>query len=358
MSRSDFLAFLLFTIVGTASGQGDDLFFNADFNGSGQGTLTGQSLDPDITEGLRFGPSDHSQALKVEAGTTISYDLGDTFSGEAGALEVRFRPDFPQSADSPARDVLRLKGKNDVESVLSFNPVGLRWILTIAGNGWRKELTLWHGRVKADEWSHVLFVWNEPDHSFAIYHNGKWVETIDYGKRFEAPVLLEIGGGQDDSGISVDEVALSNRAFSHAQATFLAESSGGEGKRFARVSERLASDDQALAERRALLAKLEGKVGRVYPNRGVEPQQGVYPEGVIGVGIRPEDIGKIDLSQFSGHPLPTRTAVSNRARTVPAHCRICEQRRRLCRMLSGRLFCRETGACGHQMLHDGCLGPL
>ena len=66
MSRSDFLAFLLFTIVGTASSQGDDLFFNADFNGSGQGTLTGQSLDPDITGGFQFAPSDHSQALKSE----------------------------------------------------------------------------------------------------------------------------------------------------------------------------------------------------------------------------------------------------------------------------------------------------
>ena len=86
MGRLALLSFLLSTIVGMASGQGDAEFFSADFNGSGRGgTFEGSSVDPDTAQGLQFVPSDHSQALKVEAGTSISFDLGDTFPGESGA---------------------------------------------------------------------------------------------------------------------------------------------------------------------------------------------------------------------------------------------------------------------------------
>jgi hypothetical protein len=292
------ITLILLAIVGRASAQDDAMFFRAGFNGDAQGMLEEESLDPTGTQSLRFTPSDSSQAWKIEAGKSIGYDLGDTFPSKAGALEIRFRPDFPQTADSPKRDVLRLEGKGDFEAVLTFNPVGLRWVFTIAGKSWRKELTLWHGRVKTGQWNHVLFVWNKEEHSFAIHHNGKWVETIGSDNRFGGPARLDIGG-EHNAGISVDEIALYKRAFTHPQAAFLAESFSVKGDRFDALTKRLAIDDQALAERRALLARLKGKVGRVYPNRGVEPSQGTYPEGVTGVGIRPEDIGRIDLSQFS-----------------------------------------------------------
>jgi hypothetical protein len=291
------ITLILSAIVGRASAQGDAIFFRSGFNGVTQGMLEGESLDPTVTQGLRFAPSDNSQALKVEAGKSIGYELGDAFPSKAGALEIRFRPDFPQTADSPERDVLRLKGKSDFEAVLTFKPVGVRWVFTIAGKGWRKELTLWHGRVKTGQWNHVLFVWNKEENSFAIYHNGKWVETISSDNRFGGPARLDIGG-EHDAGISVDEITLYKRAFTHPQAEFLAESFS-KGDRFAALIKRLAIDDHALAERRALLSGLAGKVGRVYPTRGVEPSPGTYPEGVTGVGIRPDNIGKIDLSQFS-----------------------------------------------------------
>jgi len=288
---------MLFAMVGRASAQGDVIFFRSGFNGVTQGMLEGESLDPTVTQGIRFAPSDNSQALKVEAGKSIGYELGDAFPSKAGALEIRFRPDFPQTADSPERDVLRLKGKSDFEAVLTFKPVGVRWVFTIAGKGWRKELTLWHGRVKTGQWNHVLFVWNKEENSFAIYHNGKWAETISSDNRFGGPARLDIGA-EHDVGISVDEIAMYKRVFTHSQAAFLAESFS-KGDRFAALIKRLAIDDLALAERRALLSGLAGKVGRVYPIRGVEPSPGTYPEGVTGVGIRPEDIGRIDLSQFS-----------------------------------------------------------
>ena len=291
-------AIILLAALGMTNAEDGPVLFRAEFNGAAEGTLDGKSIDPTIAQGLRFASSDNSGVLKVDTGVSVHYDLGDTFPREAGALEIRYRPDFPQSSDSPARVVLRLKGEGDYEAALSFNPSGLRWILTVSGNSWRKELTLWHGRVKAEQWSHLLFVWNKPEQSFSIYHDGKWVETIPSDNRFGGPAQLEIGG-EHDSRISVDEIALYKRAFTHSQAQFLAETFNTNGERLPIIIERLAHDDQALAKRRALLSKLTGKVGRVYPNRGVDPAQGIYPENVTGVGIRPEDIGKIDLSQFS-----------------------------------------------------------
>jgi hypothetical protein len=298
ISHPGIITLILFALVGRVSAQDDANFFRAGFNGAVLGMLEGASLDPTATQGLRFVPSGSSQAWKIEPGNAIGYDLGDTFHSKAGALEIRFRPDFPQTADSPERDVLRLKGTSDFEAVLTFKPVGVRWVFTIVGKSWRKELTLWHGRVKTGQWNHVLFVWNKEENSFAIYHDGKWVETISSDNRFGGPVRLDIGG-EHDAGISVDEIALYKRAFTHPQAAFLAETFRIKGDRFDALTKRLAIDDQALVERRALLSRLVGKVGRVYPNRGVEPSQGSYPEGVTGVGIRPEDIGRIDLSQFS-----------------------------------------------------------
>lgn len=292
------ISLIVLAMVGRASAQDDAVFFRAGFNGASRGMLEGESVDPTVMQGLRFARSDNSQALNVGAGTSIGYDLSDTFPSKAGALEIRFRPDFPQTDDSPQRDVLRLNGKSDFDAVLTYMPVGVRWVLTIAGKDWSKELTLWHGRVKAGQWNHVLFVWNKDEHSFAIYHNGKWAETIDSDNRFGGPAQLEIGG-EHDAGISLDEVAIYNRAFTHSQADFLARSFSVNGDRFAALTRRLSNDDQALAERHALVSRLEGKVGRVYPTRGVEPSQGSYPEGVTGVGIRPEDIGRIDLSRFS-----------------------------------------------------------
>jgi hypothetical protein len=214
ISHTSIITFILFAIIGRASAQDDAIFFRAGFNGAAKGMLEGESLDPTVTQGLRFALSDNSHALKSETGKSIQYDLGDRFPSKAGELEIRFRPDFPQTANSPERDVLRLKGKSDFEAVLAFKPVGVRWVFTISGKDWRKELTLWHGRVKAGQWNHVLFVWNKEENGFAIYHNGKWVETISSDNRFGGPARLEIGG-ERNAGISVDEFTLYKRAFTH-----------------------------------------------------------------------------------------------------------------------------------------------
>ena len=58
------ITLILFAIVGRASAQGDAIFFRSGFNGVTQGMLEGESLDPTVTQGLRFAPSDNSQALK------------------------------------------------------------------------------------------------------------------------------------------------------------------------------------------------------------------------------------------------------------------------------------------------------
>jgi hypothetical protein len=46
------------------------------------------------------------------------------------------------------------------------------------------------------------------------------------------------------------------------------------------------------------LARIDGKVGVVHHNRGIKSGKGQYSEDVTFVGIPPEDIGKMDLSQF------------------------------------------------------------
>ena len=296
--RAVVLVIVLLPGAGTAHAQSDAVFFSAGFNGTPQGVLAGQPLAPAEHAGLRFVASDHSRAVQLAAGSRASYALGNTFPGDAGGFEIRFRPDFPQTADAPARDVLTLAGRGGSTAVLSFQPVGLRWLLTVSGKGWRKELTLWHGRVQASQWNHMLFTWNRSEQAFAIYHNGKRVETVAYDNRFGTPSRLELGGTLD-AGISVDEVAVYRRAFTHQQAAFLAASFEGEGQRFAALARQLEADDRALAARRELLAQLKGKVGRVYHNRGAKLPRTVYPEGVESAGIRPEDIGKVDLGQFS-----------------------------------------------------------
>ena len=273
------------------------VFFRASFDGDAAGHLQEQTLKPEKEQGPSFAGSDHSQSLTVGVGTLVRYDLGDTFPSRAGAMEIRFRPNFPQTADSRAREVLRLKGKGDSNVILSFSPNGVRWILTIKGRKWSKELILWHGRVQRGKWNHLLFGWDKEEKTFSIYHRGEWVQTIGHDNRFGGPALLEIGG-QHDSGISLDEIAIFNRAFTHSQAKFLAETFKTKGDRFAALNEQLAKDDEDLADRRALLANIDGKVGLVYHNRGIKSGMGQFSEDVTFVGIPPEDIGKIDLSQF------------------------------------------------------------
>ena len=124
------ITLILSSIVGRAGAQDDAVFFRAGFDGVAQGMLEGESLDPAVMQGGRVVPSDNSQALTIEAGTSIGYELDGRFPSARGAMEIRFRPDFPQTADSPERDVLRLKGKSDFEAVLTFKPVGVRWALT------------------------------------------------------------------------------------------------------------------------------------------------------------------------------------------------------------------------------------
>ena len=292
------LAALLYAAISLADPLPSPVFWRSGLDGNANGTLAGKILKPTEKQALRFEPSDQSKALTVGAGTSVRYDLGNTFPSQTGALEIRFRPNFPQTANTPAREVLRLKGKGDSNVVLSFSPKGVRWILTIKGRKWWKEMILWHGRVQEGKWNHVLFVWNKPEKSFAIYHRGEWVETRGHDNRFGGPAFLEIGG-EHDAGISLDEVAIHNRAFTHAQAKFLADSFQSNGDRLNALIERLKTDDKALADRRALLAKIDGKVGLVYHRRGIKPSKGKLSEDVTYMGIPPEDIGKIDLSQFS-----------------------------------------------------------
>jgi Concanavalin A-like lectin/glucanases superfamily len=290
---------VLCVLTNLADAMPKSVFFRATFDGNADAMLQGQPTSPVESQKLQYEASDQSKALIVGAGTTVRYNMGATYPSKAGAFAVRFKPNFPQTAKSPARVVMSIKRNGVYQVELSFSPKGLRWILTVKGRKWRKELILWHGRVKEKQWNHMLFVWDKTEKKFSIYHQGKWVGTINHDNRYAGPGVLEIGG-EHDAGISVDEVVLYNRAFTHKQAKLLNDTFKTKGDRFDTITKRLAADDKALAERRALIAKLNGKVGMVYHNRGRKAKKGEYAsEGVTYTSIRPEDIGKIDLSQYS-----------------------------------------------------------
>ncbi|MFN2352738.1 MAG: hypothetical protein ABR497_12420, partial [Kiritimatiellia bacterium] len=68
------------------------------------------------------------------------------------------------------------------------------------------------------------------------------------------------------------------------------------------LAEQVANDDRDAALRRARrreqVAQLEGRVGRLMAKRGQQPQNFTFPEGIEARGIRPEEVGELDLSQF------------------------------------------------------------
>ena len=291
--------------IGAASqpggeGQHATPLFRAGFDGTTAAELAGQPLAPDTADNVHFDASDVSQALVVGKGTQLRYKLGAVFSLEAGSLELRFRPGFPQTADQPERTVLAIAGPEDLNWRFVYSPKGVRWMFVLTGHHkWRRELIIWHGAVKQGQWNHVLLTWDREEQLIELHHNGRWKAQARYDRKLRGPVSMTIGG-EGEAGISVDEVAVYSRPFTEPQTAFLTTSFAQKDQRLTALAARLAEDDRVLAARRALVQKLDGKVGRLLHHRGgAEGATFSFPEGIKADGIRPEDLGKADLSRFA-----------------------------------------------------------
>ena len=281
------------------------VFFRAGFDGDLHAKAAGKDVSPATSPAVEYVAGDHSQAVVIRKGAGLRYGLPEGFPCDAGSLELVFRPDFPQVAEEPQRTVLALRGKDGSELTLSFQPVGYRWEFVLKSPGQSRVVgQLWYGKAEQGRWQHFLLAWDRTAELRPVvnfFHNGKAAGALTYVPPRSLLTVLEVGGA-DKSEVSVDEVAIYTRALTESQAAFLASSAGQKGDRLAALADRIAADDrdaaQRRAARRALVAQLQGKVGRLIHLRGEKPQDFSFPEKITATGIRPEDVGVIDLRRF------------------------------------------------------------
>lgn len=291
----------------------DNTFFRVEFKGDTTGFLGAKTISPEIEKPISFAAKNRDQALVVGKGAHLRYDLGSDFPCEAGCLEVRLRPNFPQTSEQPGRTVLKLRGKGPCSVSLSFVQIGYAWEFMVKASRKTRSLRAWYGMAKQGRWNHFLLVWDRnarPSPALAFYVNGKRA----YGSMFASYdfVLrnlteLEIGG-QSDAEVEVGEVVIYNHALTESQARFLSASFGKKGDRFSALAEKMAEDEHKennrAIRRHRQVAQLEGKVGSLLQLRGHKPQEVRLPEGITAVAVRPEDITKIDLNRFSAIYFP------------------------------------------------------
>ena len=282
----------------------DLLSFRAPFDGSTEATLGKRVARSRLAENVAYRSSVHSQALEVGKGTHVRYALGRSFPSESGALEVRFRPDFPQTCEQPERTVLRLKGRSGCSVTLSFQPIGYAWEFLVRRGQKTRSLRAWYGKAAQGRWHHLLLAWDvrgRPHPWLKLYLNGQPSGQALLDFSLSGITDLSIGG-RHDSQVAVDEVAVYKRAVSETQARFLSGSFKKQEGRFSDLAERMTRDERRSAEhdtrRRRRVKKLEGRIGNLLQLRGHRPQKVGFPEGITATAIRPEDVCEIDLDRF------------------------------------------------------------
>lgn len=252
-------------------------------------------------EGVDLVESPEATALKVGKGTHVLYRFDGEFPLGKGALEVRFKPDFNPEEATSEKTLFRVQGAN-FEWAFVYNPSGQRWMfkLSNAQKTWNEELVLWHGVVKPDTWNHVVLSWDrdlEPGGEFALYLDGLWKAKAAYSRVMQGPMTLEVGG-EDPPEVLIDEISFYQRPVTEAQAAVMRETFASPEDRFACIEQKFLVDDEAVAQRIELVSKLEGHIGRLSHRKNSPTTDVKFPEGITAKAIRPQDIGKIDLSQF------------------------------------------------------------
>ncbi len=281
---------------GQALGDGAEVrCFHAEWDGSADAVSQGEALAPQVAEQVAWSePTAGPPALLLSPASRLRYDLGAACPGGAGSWEVRMRPLRTPSA---AGDVLRFDGPDGCSLSLGFVPAGPRWVFRLQSRGVEAEIAAWREEVGSEQWNHLLLTWGD-DATVALYVNGTWLRSQPFAGRLGRLATLDVRGVAGTE-VMLGPVAIYGRCLPPSQALVLADTAGQPSStRVARLQEQIVRDDRAAAERRELVAGLRGKVGRVYHTRGREPGKVPLPEGIEAEGIRPEDIGKTDLSRF------------------------------------------------------------
>jgi hypothetical protein len=294
-----FILVLLHTVQGgSVDAQGDAVdvrFFHAAWGGNVEAVSHGTTLAPAVTERIAWSePDAGSRALLMSPASHLKYGLESTFPGGAGSLELRMRP---LRIPAAAGDILRLDGPEGVSLSLGFVPTGPRWVFRLQSRGAEAELAAWRDEIDYDQWNHLVLSWGD-DATVTLYVNGRWLRSRPFAERIGGQATLDVRGvaGTD---VMLGPFAMYGRCLTASQALLLAHSAGQPSSdRLARLQDQIRRDDEAAARRRELVTRLQGKVGRVYHTRGRNPGAVPLPEGIEAEGIRPEDIGKSDLTRF------------------------------------------------------------
>lgn len=226
--------------------------------------------------------------------------MPENFPMDEGSLEIRFKPEFPQNSNQETMTLMELKGKS-TNIKFYFKPNGICWIFNIEAGKWRKEVTLWHHIVKENEWNNVLLTWNKnekPRGKFNLYLNGKWRNSAIYDRKLAPPLEMKIFNDNERQKTEIDRIIVYGRCMTKDQAKVLSGDFDSEKSRLDALRAKLKSDDEIIQKRKALIAQLKGKVGRLLHMKRFKDKEIKLPEGIVATAINPQDIGRIDLSQF------------------------------------------------------------
>lgn len=253
---------------------------------------------------LGYGTGAKAQSLKLGAGSQVEYDLADGLPAQAGALEVWFKPEFPQAPDQAERVVFALTGKDGQRLEFGYKPQGTRWRFGLTYPGWKAEIAAYYFQQQTPgQWHQLVLSWDEKDGTIQFYRDGRWdrSRTQEMRKPLEGFTKLVIGG-EGNLQTSLDEITVYQRPLNASDVELLYASVAKED-RFLALAEKAKADalvvQQARENRQQQLAQLKGRVGYLINPRGGEQRDVKLPGGIVATGIRVEDVGKVDLAPFA-----------------------------------------------------------
>jgi hypothetical protein len=301
------LAASMFLNAWPSSGRADDspIFFHVGFDGKSAATLNGATVQPTREAATAFEGTGEQGALTLGQGTTIEFDLGEGFPSEAGSIEVRFKPNFPQQPDQQGRLLFSLVSPDNTGVNFGFDSKGTRWQFGVNYPKWQRKVSAWYFDKRHEQrWTSLVLTWEtSPTPLLRLYRDGKLdrSRTERYTHSFAGLRRLIIGGAEDVR-TSIDEIVIYRQALSPSDVTVL-HSSYGQPHRMAALSRKRAEEERAAKAqadaRRTQIAALKGKVACIINPRGSPQRNFNLPGGIVATGLRVEDIGQVDLNQFA-----------------------------------------------------------
>jgi hypothetical protein len=284
-----------------------DIYFRAGFDDGVNAELRGNAIRPRLLRSAEFTEGLDSKAVVLGRNTVLEYDLTGEFPSEAGTLEVRFRPMFAQSPTSAARTILRLSGEDGASLALGFQPQGVRWAFQPTVEKWQRTIAASNFNDEARErWTTLTLTWDRKAKGgpkLRFYRDGRFDRHRT--EEFAAPLgklTKLVVGGDVEGDVATDEIVVYSTALSAGDVEFL-HAAASDSARFAKLSEhRAAEEKRRLAEQaahHARLAKLQGRVAYLINPRGGKVREYRLPGGIVAQGVRVEDVGKVDLAQYS-----------------------------------------------------------